>query len=216
MDVFLGGDQLDSAWSFEENGVDNGARLEVGPIVDLEKICTDLCEANRWLSKGHLLKNYRRGYDNGDLLQFNPDGSLHSWDLQELNIHNLPDSFCKLQLSGDLNLSGNAIGEQGWGLPENFSALEVGGTLELSNNGIKSLPPSIGFLNVGGDLMLQSNAIGDLPAGFASIRVGGIIDLRKQIPIQNANEAYRNFRGWLRGQLRDGAPFAGLREQVKL
>jgi len=176
LDCFLGEDLLDPESSFDDNGVDDGARLSVGPILDLNKIMDDICVLNKWLSKGALLKNHRRGYDNGDLMQLNEDGTLHSWDLQanpdpnpdpnpdlesltltlrswdlqELRIQELPDSFCRIRSTGDLTLSGNQLG-QGRGLPEHFGAVQVGGTLELSNNDLRSLPESFGGIHVGGE-----------------------------------------------------------------
>eukprot|EP00656_Telonema_subtile_P036486 TRINITY_DN40490_c0_g1_i1.p1 TRINITY_DN40490_c0_g1~~TRINITY_DN40490_c0_g1_i1.p1 ORF type:complete len:678 (-),score=149.85 TRINITY_DN40490_c0_g1_i1:319-2352(-) len=80
----------------------------------------------------------------------------------------LPESFCGIRVRGHLVLSYNMLAE----LPESFGRLQVGGSLDLSYNQLSTLPESIGSIRVGGGFFLTDNQLVQLPQTFGSVRVG--------------------------------------------
>eukprot|EP00656_Telonema_subtile_P025198 TRINITY_DN27295_c0_g1_i1.p2 TRINITY_DN27295_c0_g1~~TRINITY_DN27295_c0_g1_i1.p2 ORF type:complete len:119 (-),score=25.70 TRINITY_DN27295_c0_g1_i1:45-401(-) len=81
-------------------------------------------------------------------LRFHSDGMLQDWDMPRCGLTALPEEFCMVRTTGDLNLFCNQLVS----LPESFGSLAVDGDLDLSRNQLPSLPESFGVLTVAGDL----------------------------------------------------------------
>ena len=191
IEVYFGGDQVDSDNSFEEHGIKDGARLEV-TIRDrftIRQIITDTLELNQHLTEKKLkdgvifnepvqkggsqlgiTRNYRDG--GRGVSSSEPEPNFEVCHIKQLNwskseLIELPPSFCDLIIANDLNLSFNALTS----LPENFGSLSIGGNLELGTNKLTSLPESFGSLTVGGELSLFNNNLESLPKSFCNLRI---------------------------------------------
>ena len=105
---------------------------------------------------------------NSSRLFFNPDDSIKCWHLSSLTLHQLPELFGSLHISGNLDLSRNILSS----LPESFGKIRVDGHLWLQINQLSSLPESFSSVTVGGNLMLGCNQLNSLPNSFGSIKVG--------------------------------------------
>jgi len=126
------GDEPVMNGSFEDNGIEDGARLDVFPWTGYyREVVADLIRLNHETSSSAGIKRK---------LIFNPDGSLKSWDLSGLGLESLPESFGQLELTGSLLLSSNGLRR----LPESFCQVRIGGMLDLGSNELVDLPPNFG------------------------------------------------------------------------
>ena len=91
-------------------------------------------------------------------MELGEDGSLESWDLSYLGLREVPESFGRIEMTGNLWLDYNQLRS----LPESFSNMRVGGNLWLNSNQLQSLPESFGNIRVGGSLALGGNQLGSL------------------------------------------------------
>jgi len=106
--VLFGGELIHGG-TFHDNGIDDGARLEVfgeSPSVSYEEAIEALLAANTHLSRALLRSSGST----------NLDGSLKHLRLKSCGIETLPDCFVRLQLSGTLDLADNKLQT----LPEAF------------------------------------------------------------------------------------------------
>jgi len=217
--ALLGGYEVDAMASFEANGLEDGARLEVGVpgAATFAEIVEDMAALNPHCSSE--IDPYCPTMSSTQLIQaltskatFEADGvTLKSWDLATLHLSELPPSIGSLMMSGDLDLSHNRLTSlpatfssmtvggalrlyrnELASLPANFSSLNVGGGLSLSFNKLTSLPETFGSLTVGGDLGIANNFLTSLPATFSSLTVGGCLFLQmNQFWKSNAQQRYR-------------------------
>ena len=149
MHLSIGGTELDWMSSFEDNGIEDGARLVV-EIVDRLTVMQVM---------RHLItiNNFDNDEEDEDVLlksiqEVDPEAvaagssvsnledpyTLSYLDLSQWGLLYLPESFADLTVKHILNLSENHLTH----LPENFGFLTVGEELNLSYNPLESLPES--------------------------------------------------------------------------
>merc|ERR1711981_84185 len=100
--VCMAGDEIDMESSFEANGIEDGARLEVSLLrkASLEEVVRDMVELNPHRTVEELMGRVR----------FEEDGcTLQSWGLSRTPLTVLPESIGDLTLSGNLILGMNRL-----------------------------------------------------------------------------------------------------------
>jgi len=194
MVVSLGGETVEMTMCFEENGIEDGARLEVSlrREATLKEVIQDMLELNPHLIDDGGIRTLTVGvtFENDDGIR------IKDWNLSGRDLVALPESFGSIAMSGDLCLAKNKLASlpESFGsitvrgnlrldynklasLPESFWSITVGGYLNFFHNKLASLPESFGSITVGGDLDLSDNRLVSLPESFGSITVGGTLDL---------------------------------------
>ena len=163
--TFLGGKSVLREDSFDENGIEDGARLELRTAElqcyeettgaeEFENILQALCVLNHSLDIDEARDRAcwaRKKTGEGTELM------LRSWDLSDLDLKELPASMGTLRLKTDLNLFRNDLES----IPEALAGLTLGGSLILSCNRITELPAGFGRLDesVGDKVRLDGNPI---------------------------------------------------------
>jgi len=171
--ISLGGYEVAEFESFAENGIDDGARLDVRwGHATWDSVWSDLIAQNP--SRNDAMRE-RRALLHRKYVKMNPDGTLGSSCLGKVMQCDrngkgitLPESFGFLVCSGNLDLS--CMGLQS--LPDSFHNIAVGGDLSLRSNRLLTLPESIGELRVGRTLNLKNNQLTTVPESFRHIEVG--------------------------------------------
>ena len=169
-EALLGNGAVESGYTFEDYGIEDGARLSVrfrAPKT-FEEFVAEMIELNPNLTREDLM----RGVEVAPLVRdaSRVKGSVW-WDNKRIAA--LPESIGDLTVDGNLQLNNNQLKE----LPASFGSLTVGGSLDLGYNNLATLPASFGSLTVGGHLSLKSNNLSELPANFSNIDVRGRVFL---------------------------------------
>ena len=152
--ITLGGGDIDENISWENNGIDDGARLEI--LTRERSSFNDVVKDVKEMNPGVDAERLTRGAN------INADKPWHirgDLDWKRLGISQLPESFGYLRIDGYLDLEGNELTS----LPESFGSLTLGGFLDFDGNDLTSLPESFGSLTLGGDLYLSGNQLTLLP-----------------------------------------------------
>jgi len=171
----MGEYELDDTLSFLDNGVEDGARLQVqvNPSPNADQVLAELVALNPQCSSDFLERQLERDSSNG----------IISWSLWGRGLTSLPDSFGRLVIKGRLDLGNNEL----TALPPCFGTIQVGGELDLADNQLASLPDSFSTIRVGwnnaspSDLYLWGNQLTSLPKGFGRMgpQVSGKIHLAR-------------------------------------
>ena len=166
--ITMGGEDIEVNGSWKENGIDDGARLEI--ITRERSSFNDVVKDVKEMNPGVDAERLQRGANIDEHKPWHIKGDL---DWESLGISQLPESFGYLRIDGNLRLDYNQLTS----LPESFGSLTVGGDLDLFGNQLTSLPESFGSLTVGEDLGLNNNQLTSLPESFGSLTVGGDLSL---------------------------------------
>ena len=168
MHLSIGGTELDWMSSFEENGIEDGARLVV-EIVDrltVIEVMHDLITINN--------------FDN-------EDEAVLLKSIQEVDPEAVAGGSSPLNLEDPYTLAYLDLSQWGIGhLPESFADLTVKHILNLSENHLTQLPESFGFLTVGEELNLSYNPLESLPESFYRLADSS---LRISLEETNVNES---------------------------
>jgi len=167
-EVCLGHDAVPPGVSFEECGIEDGARLSVSfhAKATVEEFVADVIELNPHLTRRELMRFiYVDPEDASRVL-----GNVH-WDRR--GIVALPESIGDITVAGIMYLGKNRLCT----LPQSFGGLTVGRHLILGDNNLLALPDSFGRLTVGGDVYLDHNNLQCLPKTFGHLAVGGSLSL---------------------------------------
>ena len=108
--ILLGGESI-AEGSFEENGVEDGATIDVVvEEISFEEMVDDIMALNPHIEDREKLTR---------VAKFNKDGTLKDWDLSWKKLRVLPDSFGGISVAGDLRLSANQLQS----LPDSFGGI---------------------------------------------------------------------------------------------
>ena len=159
MEVIMGHYVVDPSETFEEAGIEDGARLAV-TFVTVRQVMQDIVRLNDHLNVEKLMEYVDVDPDDASRVT----GNLF---LNRKRIRALPESIGSLTVDGMLALSNNELRT----LPESFGSLTVNSTLTLFNNMLETLPESFGSLTIGNDLYLNNNMLETLPESFGSLNM---------------------------------------------
>ena len=168
-EALLGDDAVQPGESFQQWGIEDGARLCVrfrAPKT-FEEFVAETIKLNPSLTREGLMGGVE--VDTEDASRVKGDVNWSNKDIKKL-----PPSIGDLTVDGYLDLTFNDLEE----LPESFGNLIVGKNLNLANNKLASLPESFGNLKVGEDLYLINNLLASIPETLGSnvkgaVRIGG-------------------------------------------
>ena len=149
--VGFGDDEVAPCDTFEELGIEDGARLSVSfraPKATVEEVVAETIELNPHLTRERLMEYVEVDAEDASRVK----GHV-VW--ASLGIDALPESIGDLTVGGDLGLNYNNLAT----LPASFGSLTVGGNLGLGNNNLAPLPTSFGSLQVGGEVYLVDNPV---------------------------------------------------------
>ena len=171
--------------SFEEHGIEDGARLGVSlpenRKATFQEVAEEIVRLNDGVSIEELIQ-----YPAVPGLGPHPDDPSRlngDLDWESKGISELPGIISDLTIEGFFDLSKNRLTS----LPEGFGSLTVKKALYLNNNQLSSLPEDFGSLSIGGELWLYNNELSSLPESFGSLPT------RQQIKLFN-NPIARSLR----------------------
>ena len=137
----LGGEDIDENISWEDKGIEDGARLEI--ITRERSSFNDVVKDVKKMNPGVDADGLKESIDIDEQKPWHIRGDL---DWTDLGISQLPESFGYLRIDGYLALNENDLTS----LPDSFGSLTLGEDLFLTGNELTSLPDSFGSLTVGG------------------------------------------------------------------
>ena len=168
-EALLGNDAVQPGETFDDLGIEDGARLNVRFWEGVHDVVAEIATLNPGVTRERLMEgvivdpkdpsrvlgnlNWQGG-ENEDYEEWKEElewlEGLERLERQEAIRHvaritNLPESIGALTVTGDLNLHYNNLAT----LPASFGSLTVGGHLRLSYNNLQKLPDRFRKINVG-------------------------------------------------------------------
>jgi len=175
--VWFGEEPVLAGESFDDHGMEDGARLAVGlgRKATFPQVLEEILILN---------PNTHAQYSIVRLDKKDPSRVLTNLNWESHGLLALPESFGDLRFDGDLNLANNEL----TALPESFGGLSVGRNLKLSGNRLTRLPDGFGSIRVGRDLSLARNPWRSFPTRIGELQVGrdlllGNLDIREMEPL---------------------------------